>query len=256
MYDRMKDAFDRVHAEEALKEKTRKYLYEKTKGYSGKKVSRHGFRYGLSAAACALLILIGGNWLYFTPTAEISIDINPSIELSVNRFDKVISVSGYNEDGNILAEQLDVKFADYTDAIEEVMENEKIADLLSDDAVMTIAVVGDGEKQSQRILSGVKQCTGNRENTYCYCAQKDEVENAHEMGLSYGKYSAYLQLQELNPDITPEEVSGMTMREIRDMIAALSGEAGSYDENGGGEMQGSGQQGSGHGHGHRYGKTE
>ena len=121
MYDRMKDAFDGVHAEEALKEKTREYLYKKTNGYSKKKVFHHGFRYGLSAVACALLIFIGGNWLYFTPTAEISIDINPSIELSVNRFDRVISVNGYNEDGDILAEQLDIKFADYTEAIDEVM---------------------------------------------------------------------------------------------------------------------------------------
>ena len=33
MYDRMKDAFDGVHAEEALKEKTREYLYKKTNRY-------------------------------------------------------------------------------------------------------------------------------------------------------------------------------------------------------------------------------
>ncbi len=250
MYDRMKDAFDRVHAEEALKEKTRDYLYEKTNGYSKKKVFCHGFRYGLSAAICALLIFIGGNWLYFTPTAEISIDINPSIELSVNRFDKVISVNGYNEDGNILAEQLDIKFADYTEAIDEVMRNEKIADLLSDDAVMTIAVVGDGEKQSQPILSGVKRCTAKQKNTYCYCAQKDEVEKAHEMGLSYGRYKAYLELRELNPDITAEEVREMTMREIRDLIAELSGTSHN------GKQTGGVKPGSGQGHGHKYGRTE
>lgn len=250
MYDRMKDAFDGVHAEEALKEKTREYLYKKTNGYSKKKVFHHGFRYGLSAVACALLIFIGGNWLYFTPTAEISIDINPSIELSVNRFDRVISVNGYNEDGDILAEQLDIKFADYTEAIDEVMKNEKIADLLSGDAVMTIAVVGGGETQSQRILSGVKQCTADRKNTYCYCAQKDEVEHAHEMGLSYGKYKAYLELRELNPDITAEEVTEMTMREIRDLIAELSGESA------GAQTTGGNRQGSGQGHGHQHGKSE
>ena len=51
--------------------------------------------------------LWGGTWLYFTPTMEISVDINPSIELGVNRFDRVISVDGYNEDGQALAQLLD-----------------------------------------------------------------------------------------------------------------------------------------------------
>ena len=33
-----------------------------------------------------------GHWLYFEPTAEISIDINPSLELELNRFNHVLSV--------------------------------------------------------------------------------------------------------------------------------------------------------------------
>ena len=49
------------------------------------------------------------------------------------------------------------------------------------------------------------------------------MEAAHDCGLSYGKYRAYLELAALDPTVTPEEVQGMTMREIRDRIAALSG---------------------------------
>ena len=30
-----------------------------------------------------------------TPTAYISIDINPSLELGINRFDRIVSVEGY-----------------------------------------------------------------------------------------------------------------------------------------------------------------
>ena len=51
----------------------------------------------------ALPAVRGKRWLYFTPIAEISIDINPSIELRVNRFDQVISVDGLNGDGQALA---------------------------------------------------------------------------------------------------------------------------------------------------------
>ncbi|HIZ42609.1 MAG TPA: hypothetical protein H9811_08620 [Candidatus Gemmiger excrementigallinarum] len=52
-----------------------------------------------------------------------------------------------------------------------------------------------------------------------------EVEQAHECGLSYGKYRAYRELAALDPTVTPEAVQGMTMREIRDRIAALTGDA-------------------------------
>ena len=49
------------------------------------------------------------------------------------------------------------------------------------------------------------------------------MEEAHEAGLSYGKYKACLELQGIEPAIRPDEIQGMTMREIRDLIDTLSG---------------------------------
>ena len=48
------------------------------------------------------------------------------------------------------------------------------------------------------------------------------MEQAHEAGLSYGKYKAYLELQALDPTITVVEIQNMTMREIRDLLNAIS----------------------------------
>src|SRR5699024_4290370 len=45
---------------------------------------------------------------------------------------------------------------------------------------------------------------------------------------------AYLELKELEPDIAPEDVQGMTMREIRDRIGQLSGNADLTDIDGSG----------------------
>lgn len=78
---------------------------------------------------------------------------------------------------------------------------------------------------------------------------------AHEAGLSCGKYRAFLELQLLDPDITPEAVQGMTMREIRELIESLrtDGEDGNspYNDWGGGHHG----QGDGHGNRWRNGKT-
>lgn len=106
-----------------------------------------------------MLFAFGGYWLYFTPTADISVDINPSIELGINRFDKVVSVSSYNDDGQELLDSINIKYMDYTEAVDQILANENIAALLDNDAVMTITVVGSDGSQSARLLSGVESCT-------------------------------------------------------------------------------------------------
>ena len=78
MQDRIRAAFDSVHAEDALKERTRRFLAGKTRNYA------HGpapaYRRLAPVLACFLFLLLGlgGYWLYFLPTSYISIDVNPS----------------------------------------------------------------------------------------------------------------------------------------------------------------------------------
>ena len=176
----------------------------------------------VSVFACAALLFIGGHWLYFTPTVEISIDINPSIELEINRFDKIISLESYNADGQELIKTLNVKFKDYSEAMNQIFRSEDIISLLEKDEIMTIAVIGSGSTQSEKVLSNLQSYTEEKHNTYCYYAHSEEVENTHESGLSCGKYKAYLELKEVNPDITVDDIHHMTMREIRNMIDELS----------------------------------
>ena len=114
--EKIKATFDQIHAEDALKSGTKAYLsehvYKKSRG-----LSIH-FRRFAAAAACSLLVfLAGGSYLFFTPTVFISVDVNPSLELGINRFDRIVSVIGYNEDGRALADNLSIKYMDYTDAL-------------------------------------------------------------------------------------------------------------------------------------------
>lgn len=217
----IKEAFDKINAEDELKARTRAFLAKKTNNYTEYRVPN--VQRLAAAAACFLCLLAGSYWLYFVPTAEISIDINPSIELGINRFDQVISVRGRNDDGKELASSLHLRFTNYTEAIHRTLESQKIITLLSNNEMVTIAVVGSDEARCAKMLSNIKSCTAGQENTYCcYLTHSDEVAAAHEMGLSYGKYSAFLELQSLAPDMTPEEIQDMSMREIRSRINALS----------------------------------
>lgn len=199
MDKRIKNAFDSIHAEEDLKIKTKAFLLTETQ--KSRQHKTLPYRRLIPVIACFLFLLIGtgGCFLYFTPAATISIDINPSIELGVNRFDKVVSVDGYNEDGKSFAGSLDVKYLHYETAVRKILSNNLITSLLSQDEFLMITVAGADEKQCGRILSGMEHCTTDHENASCHHASSDEVAAAHEAGLSYGKYRAYLELQALPP---------------------------------------------------------
>lgn len=247
MHDRIKEAFGQIRAEEGLKGSTMAFLEKRTRGYTKAKAEKRPLYAYAAACACLLLTLLGGRWLYFTPTAEISVDINPSIELQINRFDRVISVNAFNEDGQAFSGALDVRFKNYTAAIEEILNDDGIAALLSADEILTFTVTGPNESQSSRIFSNVEAYTAAHGNAYCYFASPEEVAMAHECGLSHGKYRAFIEAQSLDPTLTPEAVQGMTMREIQDLIDSLS--VGCEDESHSPGGWGAGPHG--HGNGHR-----
>lgn len=203
--------------------------------------------------ACLLLVIcLSGSWLYFTPTAYISVDINPSLELAINRFDRVISVDAYNEDGAALAGTMALQNLDYRDALDEIMNN-GVLDAYLEGGILSLTVAGENESQCDEIYQVMEDCAAGRGNVRCHIGSSESVAEAHDHEMSVGKYRAYLVLQELNPDLTPEEVQGMTMREIYQLIRSYEADR-SFTANSelpsGGYGNGAGQ---GHGHGHRHG---
>lgn len=220
MNTKIKKTFDSIHTETEIKEHTKAFLLEKTEGYSQKRGAFH-YRRLLTAAAFLVFITAGSYWLYFFPTAKISIDINPSIELGINRFDHVVSVRGRNDDGKEFLSSLSIKYKEYTEAIHQILNSEKISSLLSKDEILSITVIGSEGKQCSRMLSNVETCTAGHKNSYCYFTDSAEASSAQKLGLSCGKYRAYLELKELNADISPEQIQNMSMKEICDLINSL-----------------------------------
>ena len=257
MDDRLRDAFAQVRAEEALKKRTLAYLAQSTDNWQTAPATRHRrrFRPLLTAAACAacLLMTLGSLWVYFTPAAFISVDVNPSLELAVNRFDRVISVTGLNDDGDALAQTLNVRFLDYTQALEQVLDSDTIAQCLARDEMLSITVAGDDAEQTEEMLSQVSACTAGQKNTYCHAADLETVTQAHDHGLSCGKYQMLLELQAWDPSLTAEDVRDMTMRELWDLLGQLSGgSSGQASDSSSGQAQGGNGQFSEHQHGHRH----
>lgn len=224
----IKAAFDQIHADDSLKRNTEAFLRTKMQRAAGSVAHRK--KIGQVVAACLALLLIGwgGHAAYFTPTAVISIDINPSIELEINRFDRVIAARGFNEDGKALVQSLDLLFAGYDAALDRVMQSDAVETCLARDGLLSIAVVPLDARQGERILSYASECTSGHRNVHCYGMDASTLEQAHALGLSCGKYGVYAQIAALDPEITPEDVRNMTMRELRALLESLQ----SGDSNG------------------------
>ncbi len=155
MTEQIKQAFDTIHAETALKEETKQYLALRL---TRRQAQRRFFRHVALPAVCMLLFLIslGGYRLYFSQSFLISIDINPSIELRVNRFDKVISTHSYNEDGERLLHTVKLQFLDYKEALDKLLHTQSITSYLEQEELLSISVVGKNEQKCQEMLTDIE----------------------------------------------------------------------------------------------------
>ena len=219
--NRIYDAFDSVSAGRELKEKTKAYLPQAS-------VRRQsGFARYAAAAACLLFVLlgIGGYAFYMTPVAAISIDVNPSMEWEVNRLDRVVSVICYNKEAEHVVEKLHLKHRKYDEAITVLLTSREMSGYLAENAEVSISVAAEDETRSIRMQGRAAECAGEHcGNVSCHGGSASDRQAASEAGVSLGKYEAFLVLQELDPSITLDKISGMCMGEIQALIRNYQGQ--------------------------------
>ena len=216
----IKTAFDRIKADEAMINKTKNSVVIKMQRNS-KRVYQ-ALRLGVPVLAVMFIMIVAGSFIYLTPTVCVSVDINPSLELSLNRFDRVIDAKGLNQEGKELADSLNLKHLSCENAIEKLVGCREIEALLEEDATLEIGVVGEENTQTQRLYSEIEKSTDNKAQTYCYRAKNEDVERARNLGISYGKYKAYQEILSLGGDVSVEQIQNMPMNEIKKLISSFT----------------------------------
>lgn len=218
MDNRIQDAFSHVKADPALKESTKDFLANKREGQS---ILRTRAVYRTFAAVCAMLILavgIGGYQWAQTPVSYVSIDVNPSIELGLNCFERVVTAEAYNPEGKEILQGLSLKGKKYTAAIDSVVECEAMARYLTkeEELVLTVAAKGSREKAIEATVADYSQSVGK--NCHSVSADIETAASAHDNGMSVGKYNAYLQLSQYDSGVTLDECRHMSMSQIHGLI--------------------------------------
>lgn len=186
------------------------------------------------------------------PTAFVDIDINPSVQLKLNRSDQVVGAEGINEDGSSLLAGIPVDGLPYEEALRALTASEALAPYLDDDAFITVSISSQDRSQ-ERALTAVSEeyLASAPYQGSCHGVSPQLYEEAHSHGMGCGRYAAAVELSRLDPSLSVEDCSAMTMRELRDRIAALEGSgdsAAAEPSSGGG-----GGCGMGHGQGRHHG---
>lgn len=193
---------------------------------------RHRRRLVAAIAACLVVVLVGiaGVWWASLPYAYVGIDVNPSIELGINRFDRVADTRSYNEDGAELLQAVDVAGMSYEEALDALAQ--ELQGYIDAGGIVEVTIVCDDEGAATNLETTSMHCLDAAGIGQVHCSHADHHERAEAeaAGMGIGKYRVWRELVDAGVDLSADEAAQMTMRELVDLATAngvtLSGDAG------------------------------
>ena len=120
---------------------------------------RNLWRRRLVAAVLLLCLCAGGFFAYtwFSVKAVISIDINPGISLSLNRYEYVINAQPLNDDGADVLDDLNLERLDLDTALNALIGAMNRKGYLSEGATASVFVSGKDEGYNQKLYREVSE---------------------------------------------------------------------------------------------------
>lgn len=194
----------------------------------------------LAAAACLCVMVMGGGAFHYQMQnrrieSVIGIDVNPSVELSINRRDKVLRAEALNADAQEVMADMDLEGVDLNVAVNAVIGAMVTHGYLEDlDNAILVTVSNDSIRKASELRTSVvgdieKTLEENQVQAVVYDQQvieRDEMkELAEEYGISYGKAYFLKELIDQNDDLTMDdmgELSSLSMEEIARRITDSS----------------------------------
>lgn len=192
---------------------------------------------GLIAACLALVLLAGGGGgaLYqraYAVASVVSLDVNPSIELRVNRSEKVLSCAGLNADGIAVLADMNggrdlegAKLIVAVNAIVGAMVRSGYLDKL--DSAILISVedkdAGRGARLQQELVAsvdGVLQGASSQASVLSQSVAANAAleDQARQNNISTGKAFLVEKVLQLNGELDFDALAALSVEELRDLI--------------------------------------
>lgn len=228
MKDKVVKAFDAVKAEPALTEKTRAYLHGEMRRQSTPR-PRKQTRLAAVLASLLVFVLAGGGmgYLYFTPAAYIDLDVNPSLELTVNRFGRVIASAAYNDEASQVLSATSVQNKAYAEAVDGLLDKMIAQAYLAPEGLVCVTIQAGQAEMQQKLLSGVETAVASSLSGHhtsavveVSCVTAEIKEGAASHHVSPARYMAITELQSVDGTVSFESCTGDTIGELRQQTQA------------------------------------
>lgn len=120
----------------------------------------------LISAIVVFVISARVGYMYITPTSYVSLNMNTSIEYSLNAFDMVISTVAVNEDDYDIIYGLNLENKNISEAVQEtidrIIENGKLSDDENEDII--ISVSNSNKNKAAQLVKELQEKTQNYVN--------------------------------------------------------------------------------------------
>ncbi len=178
----------------------------------------------LVAGLAAAMILTSASVLvyaYYVPANYLYVDINPSIELGVNCFDRVISAKGLNSDGEMVLAETSLNYNSTEKSVEKIIEKAIEKGYMSESLENVVLLNSSGDA---KVLEKIKEKVNNYTNSGVLknihpdvqfdSVDKIQVQEAQKQHISAGKLKLIERATLKNPELSKENLIDMPVRDI------------------------------------------
>lgn len=177
-----------------------------------KTVRNNGYRIGqtirhntalknIYALAASVIVFIGlgvcGYKMYYTPVSYLSIEINPSIQLSINMFDRVIGYEYFNDEGKEILNDAGLKNEKSKESVEKIIEQARVRGYLNiENNNVLIDVVEKNNALIDKLTPLCADYAPKNIDIVIECASDEEVKIAKEKNVSIAMAKAVKEYSE------------------------------------------------------------
>ena len=191
----------------------------------------------LVAACLAVMLLCGGGVFYqqaHAVASVVSLDVNPSIELKVNRSEKVLACAPLNEDAKAILADMS-NGADLKGAKLDVAVNAIVGSLVRNgylDSISSAIMISVEDKDTARAeklqreltstVDGVLQTSESRASVLTQTLTQDAAreQQARENNISSGKAALVNRVLTINPSLKFDALAKLSVEELKDLAEA------------------------------------
>lgn len=184
-----------------------------------------GVWFNAFAALAPLLLIVtlvtAGWWEFVRVVGVVDLDVNPSVEIRVNRLQWVVDLKAFNPEGEDIISGIGYQFVGLDHIVDAVLGSMYVHGYFSDpEAALLVSVEADDSKTAEELRAGLENeiselyMMDGRVVISQAIEDPDIIEKAERYGVSMGKMALIEEVRVLYPELSIRYLAGRSVGEL------------------------------------------